>query len=182
MRNVLAIATILLALNLNMLSAQSIGPGKPVRSELHEQLLNDFFRKLSHDSVDLSVFSSALFFGPAFYQQFGEDNVIKREAIPVNVNVPIGDGKYNTLKSALFKGESVSKLFSSPTFVAILKLFCNGVSRMADQKERDVFYSLISYEIESKPITVFQKDKLILLFDFADDHIIYIDLISSYSH
>lgn len=156
--------------------AQSPGPGVPVRSETHEILLNSFFRKISNDSADLSIFSDKLFFGPALLQQFSNDAIISKMGTPINITTSSGK-----MKSVLFHDAEVSKLFSSKNFLTLLKIFANGKARMANQKERDIYYSLISYEIEGNPVTVFDNGQYVLLFDFAYDHIFHMDLISSYS-
>jgi hypothetical protein len=167
---------LIVTLNSNSVVAQSNGPGKPVRSEAQETVLSTFFRQLGNDSVNIQYFYSTLFFGPAFFQQMGDDKIIASLGTPVNIQTSSGK-----MKSRVFKDSQIAKLFSSPIFVAVLKTFVGGTARMANQKERDVYYSLISYEIEGKAVTVFDNGKHVLLFDFVDDQVVHIDLISAYS-
>jgi len=135
---------------------------------------------LAPGSLPAHAFAEPLFVGPGLWQRLRTAPELARIGKDVPAHVRQGDDDGYYLEGAILAGDL-------PAFQRsrALRAEFEGVSadsaRPATEAERDLYYSLIAWEIEGKPVTVIGHagDQLMLQRD-ADGRISWLDRPSSY--
>ncbi len=124
--------------------------------------------------------SNLVFLGPGFMKAMNADALNFAYGKPMLITGNVG-GRKVVLAGRMFKKEHLKKLFSSSDFRSVLQGIVYGKARPANKEERDLYYSLISWEIEGKPVTLIEKGHRRLLVDtHRDGNLFWLDMIDQY--
>ena len=125
-------------------------------------------------------YADAVLIGPALWSSLVEaDPELEAVAVDTTVFLPVDPPQ--ELAAGTFQAGTMDRLLDSPALIKLLAYLSGGKVRAATTEEREVFYSLNAYEIADSPISVVERDGVVMLVDFCDGEAIWLELVSQWS-
>jgi hypothetical protein len=157
------------------------GGGDPVPGTGHEERCVAAIKAVGTGADVNLYFSNALILGPGIVQAMtGDQRKFPKGGTPALITA-VFSGRRMFFMGRFVKGNDLEVLLSSERFKEMLRGVADGAARPATREERDLYYSLVPYEIEGKPVTVLQKGKRRLLVDGGDNlENAWLDMIDEY--
>ena len=161
------------------------GPGAPVPDENAGKVALALLQRFAAAPVDPASHPfKAVICAPAVWKRLvAADATLAAKGARTLIVVPdLGTKKASQLEGRSFvgvKNPNDSDLYGSGAFRALAEAFSQAKPRAADQKERDLFYAMIPFEIHGQPVTILEAAGDALLLYHASG-ILWIDTLGDY--
>ena len=116
-----------------------------------------------------AILAPVVVLGPGFFRQYMRLPALKQIGTATQFRMPLGTPpKVSTFEGRMLLGPSRASLLTVPELRAVLAQYREGRLRQATPKERAIFYALIPFEIEGRPVYVVESSEGRLLVDLDD--------------
>jgi hypothetical protein len=159
---------------------ETLDAGPPVQNDKYEKIVQTVVDAINQGKDVSAYFQEKLFVFPSLWGMLRNELDPSINTQIFNLSVMEPDGEKIFLYGATVGRGDLNLFFRSKTNQALFKDLNGRKIRPANQKERDVFQSLVRYQIRGNPLTVVEGRKNTVLFYIEMDQIFIIEVISDY--
>jgi len=115
-------------------------------------------------------FAEMVLLGPAFYERYVQPTDLKNYTGKAMLRLPLGTPpKIETFVGGFLRGPKRAVPLVHPEFESVMSRYRTGKIRQATDHERKLFYTMIDFEIEGKPVYVIAAKEGRLLIYLEDN-------------